>query len=69
MSELTDLHPAELDLACAVARLRQIRDEAWDAGTLELTSFGSLLLERVLTCDLPRLEQQLSPRAAALLDG
>jgi hypothetical protein len=58
----------ELDLASAVARLRQLRDEGWDAGLLELNPFGALLLERVLTCDLPRLEQHITPRAAALLD-
>lgn len=44
----------ELDLACLLIRLRQIRSE--DGSVL-----GEALLLRVLECDLPRMELHCSP--------
>lgn len=52
--------PLQVDLATAVARLRQIRGDGYDN--------GHWLLDRVITCDLPRLERHLSAEARAAVD-
>jgi hypothetical protein len=48
MSEIPE--GLQLDLLTAVLRMRQIRDEG-----------SEFILYRLLTCDLPRLEQYLEP--------
>lgn len=51
----------QLDLATVVARLQQVQDEGgWDTA-------NAMVAERILTCDLPRLREHLTPEALALL--
>ena len=51
-----DMIPVRLiDLACAVARMRQVAAEGLEA--------GSIVHERIFTCDLPRLEGWLPEKA------
>lgn len=50
----------QLDLATLVARLEQIREEGYDN--------GHWLVDRVITCDLPRLERHLSGEARQAID-
>lgn len=50
----------QLDLLTAVARMRQIRDEP---------DSSELILYRLLTCDLRRLESYLTPETLAWSDG
>jgi hypothetical protein len=55
-----DQVPVKLvDLACLVARMRQVRDSGLAAAPVEH--------DRIFTCDLPRLERYLPPAAAAEL--
>ena len=51
----------QLDLVSVVARLRQIRDE----GGIPGSSLAEFLWDRVMTCDLPRLENHLTPATVA----
>lgn len=55
------LSPLQLDLACTVARLEQLRD-------MPYFDCGHWLWERVTSCDIPRLRGHLGPQAAELLD-
>lgn len=51
-----DMIPVKLtDLACAVARMRQVIAEGLEV--------GSIVHERIFTCDLPRLEGWLPEEA------
>ena len=50
----------QLDLLCTVERLRQLRDE--DAHLAEGTC---CVFDRLLTCDLPRLESYLTDDTVA----
>jgi hypothetical protein len=51
-----DMVPVKLiDLMCAVARMRQVRDHGIDA--------EPIVLDRIFMCDLPRLEGYLPERA------
>jgi hypothetical protein len=51
-----DMVPVKLiDLVCAVARMKQVRDHGIDA--------EPIVLDRIFTCDLPRLERYLPERA------
>jgi hypothetical protein len=51
----------QLDLATLVARLEQVEAE----GGFE--SADSVVVDRILTCDLPRLREHLTPEALALI--
>jgi hypothetical protein len=51
----------QLDLATIVGRLEQLESE----GIHERVD--SVVLDRILTCDLPRLREHLTEEAAALL--
>ncbi|MGW4406533.1 hypothetical protein ACWEJ6_21065 [Nonomuraea sp. NPDC004702] len=52
----------QVDLATLVGRLEQVQDEGgWENAC-------PIVLDRILTCDLPRLREHLSVEAAALLD-
>lgn len=51
----------QLDLATLVARLEQVEAE----GGFESTD--SVVVDRILTCDLPRLREHLAPEALALI--
>jgi hypothetical protein len=53
----------QIDLASTVARLRQLRDEQ-----ATLWRGNETVFERLLTCDLPRLESHLSPEALRALE-
>jgi hypothetical protein len=56
-----DMIPVRLiDLACVVARLRQVLDEGHET--------DSLIEERIFTCDLPRLEGWLPAQALREMD-
>ena len=58
------LEQLQLDLAGAVARLRQVRDEfGGDFGA------AGVIGMRVLTCDLPRLEKHLTDEARAFIEA
>jgi hypothetical protein len=49
----------QLDLACLAARLRQIESEGY--------AEGHWLMDRVITCDLPRLWRILTPEMKQLV--
>ncbi|MFB4280834.1 hypothetical protein ACBJ59_36480 [Nonomuraea sp. MTCD27] len=51
----------QLDLATIVGRLQQVQDEGgWEHA-------DSIVLDRILTCDLPRLREHLTAESAALV--
>lgn len=51
----------QLDLATLVARLEQVEAEGgWEHA-------DAIVKDRILTCDLPRLREHLTPEAAALI--
>ncbi|WP_125633531.1 hypothetical protein [Nonomuraea sp. WAC 01424] len=53
----------QLDLATLVGRLEQVEAEGgWEHAS-------PIALDRILTCDLPRLREHLTPEAVALLDA
>lgn len=53
----------QLDLTTLVGRLQQVQDEGgWEHAC-------PIVLDRILTCDLPRLREHLTPEAVALLDA
>ncbi|MFI7691768.1 hypothetical protein ACIBQ6_22055 [Nonomuraea sp. NPDC049655] len=53
----------QLDLATLVGRLEQVEAEGgWEHAC-------PIVLDRILTCDLPRLREHLTAEAAALLDA
>jgi hypothetical protein len=56
------LDPFQLDLLCAIVRLEQIEQEL---GENVPDGIGGHLLERVFTCDVPRLRSYLSDEALA----
>jgi hypothetical protein len=47
----------QLDLFCVVSRLSQLRDERGSV-------LAELLIDRLLSCDLPRLERHITPETA-----
>lgn len=51
----------QLDLACIVARLQQVIDEGGFA------TANPIVVERILTCDLPRLKGHLTAESTELL--
>ena len=56
----------QLDLLSVVARLRQIRED--DGSGMYGSDLTTLLWERVMTCDLPRLESHLTPETVAWME-
>lgn len=56
------MSPLQLDLATVVGRLAQVRDEYGG----DFAAAG-IIAERLITCDLPRLEGHLDSDAQALL--
>jgi hypothetical protein len=61
MTDYGALDPLQLDLATIVARLEQVKDE----GGFEQAN--PIVVDRIITCDLPRLRWHLSPLAMMLL--
>lgn len=58
---MPEVDALQLDLATIVARLEQVQAEGgWDKAC-------PIVLDRILTCDLPRLREHLTEEAAALL--
>lgn len=55
-----DLTEYEVDLACLLARLRQIGREGY--------ANGHWLLDRVITCDLPRMMRHASPAVVQAIE-
>ncbi len=52
----------QLDLGCIVARLIQVQNEGG------FSQANPVVVDRILTCDLPRLQGHLSAEARALVD-
>lgn len=57
MTDFSRLSDLQLDLACAIIRIEQYRETGWED-----------LLERIYTCDVPRLKEHLVPEALELLE-
>lgn len=53
----------QLDLATLVARLEQVQAEGG------FDQADGIVVDRILTCDLPRLRSHLTPEAAALIEA
>jgi hypothetical protein len=56
------ISPLQFDLATAIVRIEQIAEVGPDS------VLGAHLLERVFTCDVPRLRGHLEPEALAMID-
>ena len=52
----------ELDIMSAAARLQQLRDEQGE-------DMREFLVDRLTTCDLPRLRKHLRPELVAVIDN
>jgi len=65
---MADCAPTELqlDLLSIVARLRQIRED--DGSGFYGSDLTTLLWNRIMTCDLPRLESHLTPETVAWME-
>lgn len=59
---LRPLDPLQLDLATIVVRLEQAREQLESSGQV-----SEWLLDRILTCDLPRLRRHLDPNTLTVL--
>ena len=58
---MPEVDALQLDLATIVGRLEQVQAEGgWEHAC-------PIVLDRILTCDLPRLREHLTPEAAALI--
>jgi hypothetical protein len=58
----------QLDLLSIIARLRQIREDDCAFMTGSEHGLTVLLWERIMTCDLPRLEGHLTPETVAWME-
>lgn len=59
--------PIQLDLGTLIARLEQIKED-WDARDSAYSDAQHWLLNRVMTCDLPRLQHYLTTAMRAEID-